>query len=142
VVQSPTTTSADAIRQQMRQVRRELGEDVDGLVDNAQVLTDWRHYVRSYPWVCLGAAAVAGYLLVPSRLRVVQPDAATIAKLVREQKPKSASAGVAATIGSMIGNALLQGGLALAKQQLGKHLESYLQSRPTHVRPGAEVGEP
>ena len=131
-------SSADAIRNQMRQVRRELGEDVDGLVDNAQVLTDWRYYVRTYPWLCVGAAAAIGFLIVPSRARIVRPDAETMAELARAHKvvlttqdnprPKTS---VAASLGSLIGNALLHGGLAIVKQQLSTRVDSYLR-RP-HV---------
>lgn len=138
-----TTPSPDAIREEMRRVRRELGEDVDGLVDNAQVLSDWRYYVRTYPWLCLGVAAAAGFLIVPSKVRIVHPGTASIAELVRAQKPsKPARPGILATVGSMLASALLQGGMALAKQQLNKYLESQMHGRPREVHPGAEVHKP
>src|SRR5262245_42584352 len=69
---------AEEILQQMRQVRRELRQDVEEIVENAQVLTDWRHYVRRYPLVCIGLAAAAGYLIVPAR-RDYRSDPAAIA---------------------------------------------------------------
>lgn len=61
---SPATT---AIRQRMKEVRQELDEDVQEIVEGARDLRDWRSYVRSYPWVCLGAAVAVGYLIVPRR---------------------------------------------------------------------------
>ena len=147
--QSSTATSAESIRDQMRQVRRELGEDVDGIVDNAQVLTDWRYYVRTYPWVCLGAAAAVGFLVVPSRPRIVQPDPATMADLARARKivlsPASEAPrpkpGMAASVGSMLARALLQGGLAILKQQFARGVESHF-SRQQHASNGRGNGEP
>src|SRR5688500_1134350 len=130
---------AEAIRTQMRQVRRELGEDVEGLVDNAQVLTDWRYYVRTYPWLCVGAAAAVGFLIVPSRPQVVRPDPALMAELARARKvvvtpnadPPTKSNSLAGSLGSLIGNALLHAGLTLVKQQLSTRVDSYI--RRSHV---------
>jgi hypothetical protein len=127
----------------MRQVRRELGEDVDGIVDNAQVLTDWRYYVRTYPWICLGAAAAVGFLIVPSRPQVVQPDPKTLAELVKARKivvttPSEAPPrpSMAASVGSVLARALLQGGLALLKQQFAKGVEAHFQ-RSQHASNGS-----
>ena len=125
---------AEAIRTQMRQVRRELGEDVEGLVDNAQVLTDWRYYVRTYPWLCVGAAAAVGFLIVPSRAQVVRPDPALMAELAKARKivvtpnaePPTKST-LAGSLGSLIGNALLHAGLTLVKQQLSTRVDSYIR---------------
>jgi hypothetical protein len=43
------TPAAEEIQRQMRDVRSELRNDVQELVDNACVMTDWHYYVRSYP---------------------------------------------------------------------------------------------
>lgn len=114
--------SADEIQRQMRQVRRELGEDVDGIVENARILTDWKHYVRAYPWVCLGVAAAAGFIIVPSRTHIVRPDAKELAAWAKSQKlviepasqakPRTSLLG---TLGGMAANALLQGGLVVLR---------------------------
>jgi hypothetical protein len=117
--------SAAEIQQQMRQVRRELGEDVDEIVENARILADWKHYVRTYPWVCLGVAAAAGFIIVPSRTHIVRPDAKELAAWAKSQKlviepasqakPRTSLMG---TIGGMAANALLQGGLAVLRNYL------------------------
>jgi len=59
----------DDIRRQMAQIRRELHEDVQGVVAGAEAATDWRRYVRLYPWACVGAAFGLGFLIAPRRRR-------------------------------------------------------------------------
>ncbi len=81
-----TIPATDEIERQMRALRSELREDVQDIVENARVMTDWQYYVRSYPWLCLGAAAALGYVLVPARIQVVRPDARALAELVRQHQ--------------------------------------------------------
>jgi hypothetical protein len=132
---SSPTPPADEIQRQMRRVRAELGDDVQDLVASAQVMADWHSYVRAYPWLCVGAAAVAGYLIVPARTRFAQPDAATLQKLVENV----GAAGVAAsrpTLASMVMkmalSSLLQGGLGILSKQLQRQLQQHQPSAPTH----------
>ena len=75
----------NAIRHRMEEVRCELDQDVQGIVERARDLRDWRSYVRSYPWVCVGAAVAVGYLLVPRRPAAMQPNAETLAELVEAE---------------------------------------------------------
>lgn len=62
----------NAIRRHMAQIRRELHEDMQGMVAGAEAATDWRYYVRLYPWAALGAACAIGYLIVPKRRSVTR----------------------------------------------------------------------
>ena len=57
----------DDIRREMSRIRREMHEDVKGVVDAAEAAADWRHYLSAYPWASLSAAFVIGYVLVPRR---------------------------------------------------------------------------
>ena len=75
-----------AIRQRMEEVRCDLDQDVQGIVEGARDMRDWRSYVRTYPWVCVGAALAVGYLLVPRRHVAMQPNAETIAELVEQSR--------------------------------------------------------
>lgn len=113
----------------MSTIRQELDDDVQEVVAEARQLTDWKHYVRDFPWVTLGAAAAVGYLLVPRRLEVVRPDAESLAKLARrdgfvvEHRPKqSAGPGLLETFASMAGRILLRTALTQASQQVGRLL--------------------
>jgi hypothetical protein len=72
-----TLHDADEIREQMRRVRATLKTDVCELVEAAREKTDWRHYVRNYPWLCLGAAAAVGFSVIKSRPRPVPLDEST-----------------------------------------------------------------
>ena len=64
---SSTLSEIDEIRRHMAQIRHELHEDVQGVVKGAEAATDWRRYVRNYPWVTVGVAFGIGYLVVPRR---------------------------------------------------------------------------
>lgn len=58
---------ADAIRQRMAEVRTELEEDVHQISKEVEKATHWEYYVKKFPFVCVGVAAMAGFCLVPSR---------------------------------------------------------------------------
>jgi len=76
---------AAAILRRMKEVRRDLDEDVQEIVEGARDMGQWRSYVRNYPWVCVGVALAAGYLIVPRRrfdLRRTDPQ--TLVTLARE----------------------------------------------------------
>jgi len=145
------TPAAEEIQRQMRDVRSELRNDVQDLVDNARVMTDWHYYVRSYPWLCLGAAAAVGYLLVPSRVQVFKPDAQMLANLVRqhqlavktEVKPQP-SGGLLGGLVNMAAGAALQGAMAIASQQLNQFLRGLAApaSPPPQPMGGSGYEEP
>lgn len=124
-----TADSAEEIQSQMRQVRRELGEDVQEIVENARILADWKHYVRTYPLVCMGVALAAGYFIVPSRPNLIRPDAKTLAEWAKGQKlvvePASQARPKPTLSGQLMGmaaSALMQGGLAVLRQYLSGRL--------------------
>lgn len=62
-----TNSDAKQISQQMQVIRRELKDDVKDVVLQTRSLTDWRHFVRTHPWLLLAAGVSLGYLLVPGR---------------------------------------------------------------------------
>jgi hypothetical protein len=123
----PNTASAEEIREQMAQVRRELNINYGGVVENARNMADWRYYVRNYPWATLGAAVAIGYLVVPNRVQMITPDAKELLKLARKQKlvvepkpqaePKSTVGG---QVFNMLASMLTRGLIAYAGQKLGK----------------------
>ena len=64
----------EEIRRKMARIRRELHDDVRDVVEGAEAVSDWRHYVRLYPWAAVGAACALGYFVVPkSRKAAVKP---------------------------------------------------------------------
>ena len=66
----------DAVRERMQQLRCEIDEDVEDVSASARTMVDWKHYVKTYPWVCLGAAVALGFLIVPKRSKAICHDLA------------------------------------------------------------------
>lgn len=130
---SSPTTKADEIQNRMRSMRYELGDDVQGVVENVRLIADWRYYVRTYPWVCLSVAAAAGFLIVPSSQSVWsdRPSPADSDQGQPNSTPVRPSLG--GRISSRLMNAaagmLLQGGLAVASSQLNQFLQGW-QRKP------------
>ena len=79
----------------MQQLRCEIDGDMKDMATSARTMVDWKHYVKTYPWVCLGATVALGFLIVPKRSRVIRPDLATLTELTRTGhlvgKPASAA---------------------------------------------------
>jgi hypothetical protein len=112
---------ADRIRQQMRIIRREMGADVKDIVLSAQQLSDWRYYVRKYPWLCVGAAFGLGLFLAPNRRK-----AASIEKLAAHMQ-NARLAGFSATGAPSQG--LVQKALAMAGPFVARSALSFIASR-------------
>lgn len=119
--------SAERIRTDMQQLRCEIADDMEDVRESAREMTDWRSYVQRYPLVIVGAAAAAGYLLIPNRVGVVSPDIETLVKLaernlsvVQEDAKSHAKTGLAATLLTLVGGAAVRAGVALAGRQLSK----------------------
>ncbi len=63
--------NADEIRRRMGEIRRDLRREMKGMAANVNAMTDWRQYVRLYPWAALGVAVAVGYLVVPRRYKLL-----------------------------------------------------------------------
>lgn len=141
----PLHDEADALRLQMASVRGTLDENVRGLVENANELaekarnlTDWRYYVKAAPWGAVGAAAAVGYLLVPRRIQIIQPDADEIAKLAKRHqivvehaaKAEAKQGGPAQLVMTMLANAMLRAVTAYVSQQAGKAFGQQVADKP------------
>lgn len=75
--------SHEAVQAQMQQLRCDIDGGMHDMAANARRVVDWKHYVSAHPWVCLGAAAALGFLIVPKRSRTNRPDAAAVTELAR-----------------------------------------------------------
>jgi hypothetical protein len=125
----------NAIRKRMEEVRCDLDQDVQGIVEGARDMRDWRSYVRTYPWVFAGAALAVGYLLVPRRHVAMQPNAETIAELVEQSR--LAATPLVTPLGKArglllrsVGNLVIQGVSAYVGQKAGEHFGPQAASSP------------
>ncbi len=119
--------TVDEIREQMETVRCHLSNDVDGMVRSARNMLDWQSVVRRFPWVCVGAAAAAGYLLIPRRVEIISPDPETLLdlakrnKLVVKAKPSPRPRdSLISTLFNLAANAAVRGATSYVSQQAGR----------------------
>jgi len=128
-----SSPEAEEIQREMREIRAELRDDVQDLVVSAEKMADWTQYVNAYPWLCVGAALAAGYLIVPQRAVVMRPDAEALVELAKKHKlfvntTDGATGGKVprkrgGLFGELLGLAattLLQGGLKMVTTQLAQ----------------------
>jgi len=71
----------------MAQIRQRLHQDMQGVVAGAEAASDWKHYVRLYPFAAVGLAWTVGFLIVPRKRRSVTKTAekaaeAAVSKIV------------------------------------------------------------
>ena len=103
---------SDTVRERMQQLRCEIDEDVEDVSASARTMLDWKHYVKTYPWVCLGTAAVLGFLIVPKRSSAINADLATPTALTKsghlvvKPAPTAARGLVDALVATVVGIAV------------------------------------
>jgi hypothetical protein len=138
------THAAEQLREEMRQLRSHMDSDVDSFVENTRVLLDWHSYFRSAPWLCLGGAALAGYLIVPSKARSVSVDLQHLAEAAKHRQVLVTDRGVQAkeTVGSSLAKVaagiLWKAALAVAMQQLNQFLSPRPPGSPGGRSPGSQ----
>lgn len=139
---------ADAIRQRMNEIRTELPYGVDAARDRVKQYSDWRFHFRRHPYAWMAAAAVAGFLIVPSRKRIEQfvvhagtadrnsgpPEHATGNEL--QPPAKSVLGGLVGALATMA----LKQGTNFALHRIGSLIEQ--QSKERHHDASAELNPP
>jgi len=133
-----TDESADQVRRRMAELRRELECDVREVSRGARVMTDWRFYVRKFPWAVAGVALAAGYFLVPKKRPAdIKPDPEMLAELVKQQKLHIEAATIPQKE-TMLKSLLMMGatwalrsGIAYATQRFTEAAQQKASSSPT-----------
>ena len=80
------------VRARMQGIRCEIDQDLEDVSISARRMVDWKHYVKAYPWVCLGTAAALGFLMVPKRSTANNADLAVPAEPAKTGHPVADSA--------------------------------------------------
>lgn len=141
--------TAETVQRQMREIRRELRNNVSGVVSGANQLLDWKSYVRRNPWLIVGSAVVVGYMLVPRRSRELDAAAATqesldnLAEEVRTRASvaptSSSSFNITGMVMPVLGGVLTRVGAAVGARLTEQILESLASTSPmtSQQRPGS-----
>ncbi len=77
---------AESIRKRMAELRRELTCDVEEVSRSAKAMASPSFYIRKFPWATLAVAAGVGYMLIPKKKQVIQPDMAALAELIKKNQ--------------------------------------------------------
>lgn len=137
----PTTSqelSADEVRRQMRAIRRELGADVEEVIEHAERLMDWRYHINRYPWAAMGASAVLGYFLVPNRTTVVQTSDSVVQQMVDrlpaaiQEKLDTNKPSLVSSLITLGSGFVMKAAMSYAAQQASKFLGPQPAGQPAH----------
>jgi hypothetical protein len=117
----------EELRHQMAALRGSLGNDLEHTVAGLREMVDWRQLVRHHPWACLGAAAIAGFAVIPSKATfVVKADASSISNLARGQglhvEGASPGSGAVGTIARMVGQMAVRAATAYVTRRISASL--------------------
>jgi hypothetical protein len=117
-------SDADDILARMQHVRRDVGDDVHQVVQNAKRLTDWRHHVRKHPWACVGAAFAAGFLAFPKPRRIANEETKELIALLKRHNialPADSASSRHGMMGALLSTAMpvaVRLGMSLVNQRL------------------------
>ena len=70
----------DKVRERMQQLRCEIDEDANDVSDGACAMLNWRRFVKTHPWMCIGAATALGYWLFSKRSKATCPISTPVAE--------------------------------------------------------------
>lgn len=125
---------AEELRRQMRTIRREMGEDLEEIVGQAERLLDWRYYVRQHPWKLVGVAACLGCFVawrlskrIPVQVKPLQ-DAQISPEQPQQQvqphqQPQRTKSVLLSSLLFLGKDMLLRAALNYAGEQMGRMIE-------------------
>jgi len=82
----------ETMQARMKGIRGDIDQGLVDVSAAARSMVDWKHYVKTYPWVCMGTAAALGFLVVPKRSTAIAADVAPPAELSRTAQRDADSA--------------------------------------------------
>jgi hypothetical protein len=127
----------DKVRERMQQLRCEIDEDVEDVSASARTMLDWKHYVKTHPWMCCIAAVALGFLIVPKRPRATPATADTAVEptatghVVVKSGP-TITAGVIDAILAAVANIAIQRATACLGRSAGRLLGTNDQHEASH----------
>jgi hypothetical protein len=139
---------AEKICKRMAELRRELVHDMRDVSRSAKAMASPSFYIRKFPWATLAVAAGVGYMLIPKKKQVVQPDMAALAELLRKNhapinvsQAAEESPGMVKTLAMMGLTWAAKAGMNYVIQQATTAAAKAMEPAPT-AAPSAPVDEP
>jgi len=141
-----TDEPAEKICMRMAELRRELVYDMQDVSRSAKAMASPSFYIRKFPWATLAVAAGVGYMLIPKKKQVVQPDMEALAELVRKNqvninttKAAEPSQGMMASLAVMGLSWAAKAGLNYVVQQM---TTAASKKKNPNAAPSSPVDEP
>jgi hypothetical protein len=131
----------------MAELRRELACDVQDVTRSAKAMASPSFYIRKFPWATLAVAAGAGYMLIPKKKQVVQPDMESLAELVRKNQVNINTSKAADESQGMVKTLVVMGLTYAAKAGMNYVIQQLTTTAPKAQRqsdaaPSSPVDEP
>jgi len=143
---SNSEDTAETICRRMAELRRELTHDFQDVTRSAKAMASPSFYVRKFPWATLAIAAGVGYMFIPKKKQVIQPDMEALAELVRKNqvhinasKASEESQGMVKTLAVMGLSWAAKAGMNYVIQQLTTAATKAEKAKPA---PSSPVDEP
>jgi len=133
MVQTLTTRQqSDAIRAEMCRIRTKLPYDVDAARVQVKQMIDWKYHLRQHPLPILGAVALLGYLVVPSRMMrrtvFVSSDGTQATIETATTESTASKGGILAGLLATAGSIALRSGTSLIMRHVQQQLMSSFNS--------------
>jgi len=130
----------------MAELRRELVYDMQDVSRSAKAMASPAFYIRKFPWATMAVAAGVGYMLIPKKKQVLQPDMEALAELVRKNQVNINTSKAAEDSRGMV-KTLVVMGLSWAAKTGMNYLVQQMTSpaaktRSSKAAPSSPVDEP
>jgi len=137
-----TDEPAEKICMRMAELRRELVYDMQDVSRSAKAMASPSFYIRKFPWATLAVAAGVGYMLIPKKKQVVQPDMEALAKLVRKNQVNINTSKAAEQSQGMIASLAVMGLSWAAKAGLNYVVQQMTTAASKKKNPNAAPSSP
>jgi hypothetical protein len=126
-------SDAETLQRRMHAVRHELDDDFQEISERVREFGVWQCYVKKHPWVCLGTAAIVGYLVIPRKRNSRGPGLPLAAREARFDSLPTISASqthqsLREVAVNLLGTAILRGVSMYIGNRVGQVLQNYHQS--------------
>jgi hypothetical protein len=127
---APPEQTPEEIQRRMAVLRGALEQEVDGVVDSARTLSDWRYHFRAHPALFCVAAVAVGFVLVPRRGGPAAVSASSEpANPPHSEAPVTPAKSLLAVALGLAGHALARQATQVAVTQGREIVERFLASR-------------